>query len=363
MNPKRIYVGVPVILMSIFAGFYLGKHFAKSSPAFIAKKLAQETTPVNYDLINPMVDCYYNRSLDMASLKTFKGKIEQYLDELRLSKKEIKVAYYFRDMNNGTSMGVNEDADFSPASLMKVPVMIALLKEAESNPGILSKRIRYIAKEMLREEESGSPKKDGEYYSVMELLEQSIQYSDNTATGMLILLMGTEKITKVEDALKMHALLNVDAGSNYMSVRAYANLFNTLYNGSYLNGKMSQKALELLSGSKYEKGIRAAIPPGIQIAQKYGKRDVYDMMNRKNTIQLHQFGLVYYPGKPFLVAVMTSGGNEEEKLKVIYDLTKISYDEVHRQMIELEKKNNIGTFLAHTGIASEGKLAHSVPGF
>ena len=68
---------------------------------------------------------------------------------------------------------------------------------------------------------------------------------------------------------------------------------------------MSEKALQLLTQSNYKGGIRAAIPAQYAIAHKYGERDVFDEKGKRNTLQLHHFGIVYYTGKPYIIGIMT----------------------------------------------------------
>ena len=51
------------------------------------------------------------------------------------------IAVYFRDLHDGPWFGINEDKEFDPASMMKVPVMIAWLKRAETNPIVLNETV------------------------------------------------------------------------------------------------------------------------------------------------------------------------------------------------------------------------------
>jgi beta-lactamase class A len=45
---------------------------------------------------------------------------------------------YYRDFKNGPWILINGEETFTPASLLKVPIMIALYKLAETNPAILT---------------------------------------------------------------------------------------------------------------------------------------------------------------------------------------------------------------------------------
>ncbi len=67
------------------------------------------------------------------------------------------------------------------------------------------------------------------------------------------------------------------------------------------------------------------------MAHKYGKRDLEGNNGGVKNVQLHHFGLVYFPGKPYIIGVMTRGNSLAAKEKVIEDLGKITYEEVSKQ--------------------------------
>ena len=216
---------------------------------------------------------------------------------------------------------------------MKIPVMIAILKKAETHPEIFKMEIVYDAiNNNTIEEDQGVLKVQGKHYSMHDLIEMMIDYSDNFAAMALLKYIGEEAVQKVENDLNIRIKPEYTDLSNFVTVKNYAGFFRILYNASYLNPEMSQKALAYLSKAVYNEGIRKAIPDSINVAHKYGKRDIHVQGSKLKTIQLHHFGLVYYPGKPFILGIMTRGSNLEQKKKIIYELSKITFDEVNRQM-------------------------------
>lgn len=321
-------------LIIFFTGFFIGKvFFHKKTPHKVLTQV--QSTSHDYPLLNPMVHCSEHPNVNMAELKNFKPEIENYVNEAKKKYPDIFISYYFRDLNNGLWIGENEKEKFSPASLMKIPVMIAVLKEAQKNPDLLNTRILYEKKAFESiQEESGFSKVDGKEYTVNEYIEQMIQYSDNVASLILTKLIGEEKVAKVEDDMNLHISSAYNVLTNFVSVRSYSSLFRVLYNSSYLSKEMSERALNILTGVKYDKGIRASIPAQYVVAQKYGKRDMYDSNNHLKTLQLHNFGIVYYPGKPFLLGIMTRGSTVEVKEKIIRELTAITFKEFDKEMKE-----------------------------
>jgi hypothetical protein len=47
--------------------------------------------------------------------------------------------------------------------------------------------------------------------------------------------------------------------------------------------------------------------------------------------QLHHAGIVYYPGKPFFICIMTKGYDKQKMQKIIYDIAKLTYQQVDKQ--------------------------------
>jgi beta-lactamase class A len=282
--------------------------------------------------VDPTLPYFEQLGLDHSELSSFRSKIEKRINEEKKIHPDLFVSYYFRDLNNGLWTGINERETFSPASLFKVPLMIALLKKAETDPGILKLGITYKARSMGQvEEESGFKKEEGKYYYVDDLLTQMICYSDNSASLILLQLVGDSMVYKVIEDLNMHVGLTFNENTNFVTVKAYAGIFRILYNASFLNREMSEKALKLLTQSKFEKGIRAGIPSNVLVAHKYGKRDERINASTLESLQLHHFALVYHHQKPFVLGIMTRGGNLESKNEIIKDLAQITYNEVDAQ--------------------------------
>lgn len=326
---------IPVVagVIALVAGIFLGRSvFVKKAEVKKSEEVVQQTNSA-YSFINPFLECIDAHKLDMRELHLFKPEINNYIDQVKKKHNDIYVSYYFRDLNNGAWIGVNEKEVFSPASLMKVPVMITLLKEAETNPGILSERVRYEKKKFAEvDEDSGLEKQDGSEYSIDEYLRQMIVHSDNAATIILLERIGIEKVNQVQKDLNLYVEGLTDPNANFVPVNRYSGVFRILFNASYLNRDMSEKALRLLSETVYKKGIREAVPEKYAVAHKYGERDFFDEAGNRNTLQLHHFAIVFYTGKPYLLGIMTRGANREVKEKIIYDLAKLTFNEVDKQM-------------------------------
>jgi beta-lactamase class A len=113
---------------------------------------------------------------------------------------------------------------------------------------------------------------------------------------------------------------------NILSVKNYAAFFRILYNASYLNTDMSEKALKLLSQIKFTKGLKAGIPSDVNISHKFGERQYLSTGEK----QLHDCGIVYHPTKPYLICVMTRGNDFAAQTNMIKKVSASVYNYVNK---------------------------------
>jgi len=122
----------------------------------------------------------------------------------------------------------------------------------------------------------------------------------------------------------------VDLSKDFISVKGYSAFFRFLYNATYLNKEMSEKALEILSTTNFNTGLPAKLPKGILVSHKFGERG-YVGTNLK---QLHDCGIIYLAGNPYLLCVMTKGDSFEELANVIADISEMVYKAVSENSIK-----------------------------
>ncbi len=149
-----------------------------------------------------------------------------------------------------------------------------------------------------------------------------IAFSDNEAKNLILENLDNETLDNayLNLGIEVPGLRTPD---DFMSVKEYAAFFRILYNATYLNKQMSEKALEILSKSTYSKGLDAGVPPGIMVAHKFGERGFADSQVK----QLHDCGIIYKKGNPYILCVMTRGGDFDELAKVISGVSSLVYTE------------------------------------
>lgn len=283
-----------------------------------------------YPLINPWLRCEPEQNL--AQKKEFSDFKESLVSQIRAWSSQGRITHgsvYVRDLEFGPWMGINEDEIYSAASLLKVPVMITILRLAEKNPAVLGQRVE-ITPELIvpynQEFPAEKTVEAGKVYTIDELLEYMIVYSDNHATNALHAYLQT-----ISPAEPLFLVMMEEMGlfgenrttDDGITVKQSASMFRHLYNASFLTKDYSEKALELLQRSTFNKGIVATLPDDVQVAHKFGERE-----DETGIKQLHDCGIVYHPGSNYLLCVMLRGRDMDVLANTISDISRMIYDEV-----------------------------------
>lgn len=308
-----------IVITLVVISFLAGRRLAPSSPGSTNEKL--DITRVNKTgLINPLLDCEIY-SANESNIKPLKTEIANYLEQNK--NLYTLTSVYFRDLNNGPWFGIDEKAQFAPVSLLKVPVMIAYLKIAETDSRILQQTLPYTGKHILEENISGKATlSEGQKYTLDELITRMISLSDNIAFEILVNHIQRADLRTVHQELGL-IYPDKNTPNDYINVKDYAGLFRILYNSTYLNREMSERALGYLLNSDFRQGIKAGIPKGTKAALKFGIKD--DSNNSNQLKQIHDCGIVYAPQKPYLLCIMTKGKSKLELPKIIKDISAIVY--------------------------------------
>lgn len=285
----------------------------------------------NYRHINPDLVCDERNIIEKHSYAKLKNDLENFIDQKTKEKEVTGVSVYFRDLQNGPTLGINEHTLFSPASLLKLPLLITYynLENEEDEYKLFDERLTITNPEekYLQNIKPRQSAKFGETYSVRHLLEYMIKYSDNSS--YFALLNYLNKISPFRDPLKdtfvdLGIVDPKDVLDNTISVKSYGSIFVQLYNSSYFNKKeISEEILNTLSEIDYSEGLVAGVPSNLDIAHKFGERSNF----AGNLGQLHDCGIIYYPDNPYLLCIMSRGSDFSKLPKIISTISKMVYEE------------------------------------
>jgi beta-lactamase class A len=288
---------------------------------------AAAATPLQPErLTNPLL-----KYVKFRELRPFMPVIEARIARAVADGEAESAAVYFRSLSEGMWFGIGEKDKFAPASILKVPIMMAYYKMAEKDRPILEKKLKYVRTEPETQTDfAPSPAKSGRSYTVEQLIGFMIANSDNDAGTALI--SGLPMQNFIDTFHNFGIDVNrITAQDEFVSLKKVASLLRVLYNASYLNEKMSERALGHLLHSTFQEGIRAGVPPEYPVAHKFGIRTDKGGESR----QLHEVAIVYYHGNPYLLAVMTKGkaADHSRLAGLIKDISAMIFHEVSIQTV------------------------------
>ena len=319
---RLVIVGLIALLAGFGAGFFASKS-AKGEGSL------NSGCPERYKYINDFLDCEPIQILKKTEYTQLAYELEEYIEQEKKKGNLSHVSVYFRDLVGGPTFGIDSDETFVPASLLKVPMMVTYFSLAEKKPDILLTKTSYssVTNSVTQTITNSVLIQKDTPYSVDELIRRMIVNSDNLAYGLLDkhlerLYPGKNIYMSI---LKELGLVNPRSPSeSTFTVKTYSSLFRQLFNASYLTSEMSEKALDLLTQSKFDKALAAGIPKTIAIAHKFGEREGL----ADNEKQFHDCGIIYYPDNPYLLCVMTRGRTNDSLTNTIRIVSQKVYEEV-----------------------------------
>lgn len=285
-----------------------------------------------YSFINSTLVCNESPVIKKTGYAKLQSELENYIENEKEKNNIINTSIYFRDLKNGPVFGINETAEFAPASLLKLPLAFVYLNWAEKDEDILNKQLIFKGglEDFNQTFSLGEKLIVNNTYTIEELIMRMLKYSDNDSYATLIdyLLDNNNEQLLTQTFLELGFIAPQDAYDEVISVRRYGSIFRALYNSSILNTEKSERVLEWLSNSNFNDGIVAGVPKDIKVSHKFGERFYEDGLK-----QLHDCGIVYFPKNPYLLCVMTRGKDFIQMSKVIENISREVYREVEGRKI------------------------------
>lgn len=266
------------------------------------------STSSHFKYINPVLTVDINQGQNFSVNNLFKLGATVLIKKYQNAGNIFSASVYFRDIEPAYWAGIDENTLFSPGRLLKIPIMIAYYKIAEHNPESLNRKLAYKLSGIA----NGNPLettpllKEGEEYTIEELIRNMVVYSDNNAADLLFDNIDKTYLNEVFSDLGINFMEEKQA-QDFISLKAYGLFFRVLYNASYLDRDYSEKALALLDETSTDVGLASTLPKALAIANRYGAR-VYNESG-KEAIQMYDCNLVYYPSHAYLLCAVASGQN------------------------------------------------------
>lgn len=291
----------------------------------------------SYSYVSPLLMCGLSEQLEPTAFEDLKAEVVAQVEAITLPSDNYSV--YFRELDSGQWFSINGEQTYAPASLLKLPLFIAYLKMAESNPGLMDITLNVPTETNWNEGlvyQPANPIVPGQSYTIRELLLAMINDSDNNAVIVLRDAIDETYKNEIFSDLGL-SIPSEDPTEQSMTAKDYSHFFRVLYNASYLNHESSQKALEMMIPSRFEAGLAGGITEETEIAEKFGERTWIDTESGDKLYELHDCGIIYpSPGEPYLLCVMTKSPNGFEHLSdILQTISRTVFNEMVSPHAEL----------------------------
>lgn len=280
--------------------------------------------PLSYILIN-LVIFAYTLSAQPENWNIVHQKTEAALGEIVGNLRGV-MGIAALDLTSGERFAVNENMLFPQGSAIKIPVLMEVYKQANEGKFKLTD-LRWVDKQH-KVGGSGVLQELGDHTSQLSIRDLGILMtvlSDNTATNMLIDLVGMENLNKTMVSLGLtqtrlqRRMINSAAsgrGEENLSTPAEAiRIMEILYRGEFLNRQVCDEILEILKKPK-SGGLNAGLPSGIPVAFKPGGIPGVST----------EWAIVYLKERPYAIAVMENYEMNGEAKPAMKEISRTLYD-------------------------------------
>lgn len=328
IKAKRLEPKWIVITAFFLSGIFLGALAIYIWLNMDGSRLLKIHQPSDYKYINPLLAVDVSDNKRFGKNKTIEIELKNFLEESKNKNYVSDSSVYYRDLENGSWLSINDDLKFSPGKLLKIPIMIAYYKIAESNPDILNNEIIYNGEKGKSENffvSTTEPLKKGKY-TVDELIKKMISQYDDNAAELLYDNIDKETLNEVFSDLGIN--FKEDKISNdFISLKSYGMFYRVLYNSTYLSREYSEKSLELIDKADDKIGLAANLPKSVLVASRVGGRTI----NSPKSYEIYDCGIVYYPIHPYILCAIAKGDNIDNLKNFIKKIGEVVYSETEYQ--------------------------------
>lgn len=239
---------------------------------------------------------------------------------------EGNISFIVKDLNEDKYILEHEVHKIYPsASTIKILIMIEAMNQV--NKGIYSLEDMIKIKEDNRVDYSIISELLIDEYRFLDLITLMIIVSDNTATNILIDLLGYDNINKMGESLGLkdtylrRKMIDFQAAKegreNTTSIRDMGILLENIYNRSIVSPEHCIKMEKILQKQQHKDLLTRYIVEDITIGHKSGE------LHNLN----HDVGIVRLKNKDYIIGVFVSKAkNNIEAKKIIGKVSKIVYD-------------------------------------
>lgn len=210
-----------------------------------------------------------------------------------------------KDYNRNWRIDIDSGTQVPAASIIKVPIMGAVFSAQEEGKLSVSDKIKLRQKDKTGGSGILKNQRSGKEYNIREIIKLMMTISDNTATNILINLIGFDRLNAwfKDNGLKgtqlsrlMMDMASRDKGiENYTTAEDIALVLDKIYRGKLIDQNVSSECMRILKEQKTKNRIPAKLPKGTVVAHKTGLEKGI----------CHDAGIVFTSNGDFLICVLT----------------------------------------------------------
>lgn len=230
------------------------------------------------------------------------------------------IGAYYKRLDGSETIEYNADMPLIAASVIKIPIMIEAFRRMQE--GTLEENMRFFTRREQFMPSCGALTymHEGLSVTLMDLITLMIILSDNTATNMLIDILGIDAVNETMrsygvtgSALRRKLFDTELAGqgiNNRVTARDMGVLLEGMYNGRVVSPGASESMLNILKNQR----LNGKIPfflHGVKVAHKTGEDDNIT----------HDVGIVY-ADRPFILCMLSNNVDAPLFNRLIQDAAK-----------------------------------------
>ncbi|MEZ5976694.1 MAG: serine hydrolase [Planctomycetota bacterium] len=195
---------------------------------------------------------------------------------------EGRVGIFASQPSSGTTVEIRADETFPTASLVKVPILLALFERVESGEIGLHDELEYDASRSRGGEDLVAAMKDGSRITVSKLVHLMCAFSDNTASLWLQELAGGGaginawldangyEVTRVNSRTPGREQAYEEWGWGQTTPREMCRMFESIADGTAVSPRASEEMARVLSGTYWDSEACSEVPPYVEVMSKQG---------------------------------------------------------------------------------------------
>lgn len=223
-----------------------------------------------------------------------------------------------KNLKTGDEYYYNESKRFKSASIYKLWVMATVfqfIQDGKITPTkVLSQDIASLNKVFGIASESAELKEGGITRTVMDAVEDMIEYSSNYAAYLLTYTIKVAPITNMLRTLELND--SKMSGEPYTTVTDIVHFYEKLYKGQIVSQSASKEMLEILKKQQLNDRIPKYLPKGTVVAHKTGELDGVK----------HNAGIVYSPKGDYIIVLFSDTDLPLHAAEVEAQISKKAWD-------------------------------------